>query len=74
MQQIRRWKDSKDKLHIVNAVKYSTAFFVNGFAVMRASQSDAKTAGFYLWLFFIIVSTVYTFYWDIIQDWSLGNR
>ena len=74
MQQLRRYRDCKDKSHLINAGKYSTAFFVNGFAVMRASKTSASTAGFYIWLFFIIISTGYTFYWDIYRDWGLGHK
>ena len=41
---------------------------------MRDKNSGASVPGFYLWLISIIFSTAFTFYWDMIKDWSLGDK
>ena len=72
--------DGKRKYeHLVNAGKYSTSFFVvlfsslaSGLAVSGANvQALHYYVFFSLWIVSAMVSSCYTFYWDIRKDWGL---
>ncbi|KAF9290214.1 protein-ER retention protein [Mortierella alpina] len=69
--------------HLMNALKYASAFPV---IIISSLQKSAKTASlkglkydgylsdnslFRLWLFFVALNSFYSFYWDIYHDWSL---
>ena len=66
---IRRYMDSQRFHHLYNAGKYSTAFIkVITVAVHESAQSNTSLA------FYMIshgVSSIYTLYWDLINDWGL---
>lgn len=57
-----------------NALKYATAFPA---ITLSAMQRDADKLGlsattlFRLWLVAVMVNSLYSFYWDIAQDWDL---
>lgn len=62
--------------HLANALKYSTAFPVIILSAMQRSYEPGKyglsEAGlFRLWLFFVLVNSMYSFYWDVAKDWDL---
>ena len=72
---------------MVNAGKYSTTFFVVLFSALDARQraqrapvigdfDDLKTYGpfFYLWIFCSVVSSCYTYTWDVKMDWGLMDK
>jgi hypothetical protein len=62
--------------HLANALKYSTAFPVIILSAMQRSYEPGKyglsEAGlFRVWLFFVLVNSMYSFYWDVAKDWDL---
>jgi hypothetical protein len=56
---------------LVNAGKYSTSFFVTFFSFMRGKYQDSAVWTVF-WLIAVVVSTFYTYIWDVKMDWSLG--
>ncbi|KAF9429469.1 protein-ER retention protein [Entomortierella beljakovae] len=69
--------------HLMNALKYASAFPVIIISSMQKSSKSASLKGqsydgylsdstlFKLWLFFVAVNSFYSFYWDIYHDWNL---
>eukprot|EP01117_Protostelium_nocturnum_P007705 TRINITY_DN2766_c0_g1_i2.p1 TRINITY_DN2766_c0_g1~~TRINITY_DN2766_c0_g1_i2.p1 ORF type:complete len:824 (-),score=249.76 TRINITY_DN2766_c0_g1_i2:620-3091(-) len=70
MQCIRRYRDDGNYAHLLNAGKYSTVFFVSTFSVLRFNVDDDYATW---WLFSVIVSSIYSNYWDVYRDWGLGD-
>ncbi|KAJ2941525.1 hypothetical protein O0L34_g14569 [Tuta absoluta] len=74
---IRRYRDSKEAFpHLVNAGKYSTTFFVVIFATCRVYFKGRYADGYdnpflYLWFGCQLVSSLYTYTWDVKMDWGL---
>lgn len=79
---LRRYRDTRLAFpHIVNAGKYSTTFFVVLFSTLysayRTQHGDEALQNnvfFYLWIISALISTCYTFAWDIKMDWGLLDR
>ncbi|CAH1786705.1 unnamed protein product [Owenia fusiformis] len=79
---LRRYRDTKLVFpHIVNAGKYSTTFFVVLFSTLNkyykgihGEETIQNNAFFYLWIASAIISTCYTFIWDIKMDWGLFDK
>lgn len=76
---LRRYRDSKEAFpHLVNAGKYSTTFLVVLFNTLRSLNSDEsnrhKNPFFYLWLLASILSSCYSYTWDIKMDWGLFDN
>ena len=66
---IRRYLDSKRAHHLYNAGKYSTAFVkVITVAVHESVRSNTSLA---FYMMGHVVSSIYTLYWDLINDWGL---
>ncbi|GJJ72906.1 hypothetical protein EMPS_05264 [Entomortierella parvispora] len=69
--------------HLMNALKYASAFPVIIVSSMQKSAKSASLKGvpydgymsdntlFRLWLFFVAINSFYSFYWDIYHDWNL---
>ncbi|KIV91669.1 hypothetical protein, variant [Exophiala mesophila] len=62
--------------HLANALKYATAFPViilsavqRGYNPETFHMSEAEL--FRLWLFFVMINSFYSFYWDVAKDWDL---
>ncbi|XP_073246834.1 solute carrier family 53 member 1-like [Porites lutea] len=76
-QSLRRYDDTKQKFpHLANAGKYSTTFFVVFFSTVATTNkenSGKQQVDFYFfsWIFSALVSTVYTYIWDVKMDWGL---
>ncbi|XP_028157908.1 xenotropic and polytropic retrovirus receptor 1-like, partial [Ostrinia furnacalis] len=74
---LRRYRDSREAFpHLVNAGKYSTTFFVVLFATLRGIYSDQYTDPYdnpflYAWFACQLVSSLYTYTWDVKMDWGL---
>lgn len=62
-------KDSKRFHHLYNAGKYSTAFIKVAMAAIHAAVNSKTSLVFYMLGHF--VSSIYTLYWDLINDWGL---
>lgn len=71
LQCVRRYWDSKDVWQLANAGKYVTGIMVALLSVLRSQVKHPAT--FTLWLLAIVVSTCYTFTWDLKRDWGLGD-
>ena len=72
MQSLRRYIDTGQQRQLANAGKYSMAFFVIVFSFLRGKFKDQ--VGFTaVWIIFVIISTFYSYYWDVKMDWSLGE-
>lgn len=65
------------KGHLLNALKYSTAFpVIITSAIERGFDPNvphiiSEAALSRLWLFFVFVNSFYSFYWDVTRDWDL---
>ncbi|KAK9766111.1 protein-ER retention protein [Basidiobolus ranarum] len=60
--------------HLANAIKYASAFPVVFFsALMHREDEDENSILFSLWLMFVLFNSIYSFYWDVVMDWDLGN-
>uniref|UniRef100_A0A2A4JTU4 EXS domain-containing protein n=1 Tax=Heliothis virescens TaxID=7102 RepID=A0A2A4JTU4_HELVI len=75
---LRRYRDSREAFpHLVNAGKYSTTFFVVLFATLRTLYSDPTSTDaydnpfLYLWFACQLISSLYTYTWDVKMDWGL---
>ncbi|KDN49722.1 hypothetical protein RSAG8_01787, partial [Rhizoctonia solani AG-8 WAC10335] len=82
-----RAKTRKSGRALANAIKYATAFPVIFLSVAQRSSLtgplDAKPKGeisssgyfdnkvFKLWLLAVVVNSVYSFWWDVTNDWGL---
>ncbi|XP_062001530.1 uncharacterized protein LOC133718684 [Rosa rugosa] len=72
---LRQYKDTKDKTNLFNALKYSTAVPVIFLSALKYHVFPDRWSNFYepLWLLSSIVNSLYSFYWDIAQDWDLSG-
>ncbi|XP_068625485.1 solute carrier family 53 member 1-like [Battus philenor] len=74
---LRRYRDSREAFpHLVNAGKYSTTFFVVLFATLRIMYKDNYADSYdnpflYAWFGCQLVSSLYTYTWDVKMDWGL---
>jgi len=71
---LKRYYLTKDKLQLLNAGKYSTGIVVSGISAFMAQRPDIAELVLPVWIICSLISTCYTFSWDIIMDWGLGNR
>jgi len=79
---LRRYRDTRLVFpHIVNAGKYSTTFFVVLFSSLNTAYKQQhggevvqNNAFFYVWVVAAIISTCYTFAWDVKMDWGLFDK
>ena len=67
MQCIRRYHDLKDKHQLWNAGKYASSIFVSIFSALRTKDNNFT----YVWIVFVIISTISSYVWDIRQDWKI---
>jgi xenotropic and polytropic retrovirus receptor 1 len=67
LQCLRRYRDTNDTAQLWNFGKYCTSYFV----IVSASLYQSVDTNFLpLWLICIVGSTCYTYYWDLVRDWS----
>ncbi|CAN0054746.1 unnamed protein product, partial [Ectocarpus sp. 6 AP-2014] len=70
---VRRYHDTQKRFpHLANCLKYSMSFTVALFGVFTPPHSTTTTVKI-LWFVMYVVSTLYTFSWDVLQDWGLGH-
>lgn len=64
----------QDKIQLMNAVKYSTAFPVIFSSMMkhRVSTEDWMKIWNRVWILASLVNTGYSYYWDVELDWDLS--
>lgn len=73
----RRFRDTKEKLpHLANAAKYSTTFFVILFSTLYSSAQSSifQNTFFYFWILSLLVSSSYSYAWDVKFDWGLFDK
>jgi hypothetical protein len=65
-------------IHLANALKYATAFPVIILSALQRSTTDGKASStsneaslYRMWLVAVIVNSLYSFYWDVANDWDL---
>ncbi len=66
LQCLRRYRDSRDVVQLWNFGKYCTAYTV----ILSSSLVSVNSDFLAIWLLCILGSTVYTYYWDSVRDWS----
>mmetsp|Transcript_2066 Transcript_2066/g.4700 ORF Transcript_2066/g.4700 Transcript_2066/m.4700 type:complete len:825 (+) Transcript_2066:418-2892(+) len=78
LQNMRRYWDTNDRFpHLLNAAKYA---FSNLIVLLGAFHptftSVTKNTSWYksLWVGAFVVSTLFTYYWDIVFDWGLCKK
>jgi hypothetical protein len=72
LQCIRRYADTGNKFpHLLNCGKYfATIMFYASLSIYRHDQRPATHAAF---ITFATINGIYTSFWDIYYDWSLGD-
>ncbi|KAL7753748.1 protein-ER retention protein [Sorochytrium milnesiophthora] len=74
--------------HLLNALKYASALPVVALSALLKQRSHIAHApgvvpkaahsstgfAFFCWYVFVLINSVYSFYWDVCIDWSLGQR
>ena len=69
---VRRYWDTGNKFpHLLNCGKYLAT--VVSYITLSAYRIDKNTATHAAFITFAIVNSVYTSFWDIYYDWSLGD-
>lgn len=59
--------------HLANALKYLTALpvVITSSLLRRSPQGGAGSSLKRIWLISVLVNSLYSFYWDVEQDWGL---
>jgi hypothetical protein len=75
LQCVRRYKDTQNKVHLVNGCKYLSSIIAVYTALFAAISrgTDSYTALRGIWIVTAVVRTTFTFVWDIFMDWGLGD-
>ncbi|GAA5999027.1 Syg1p [Rhodotorula paludigena] len=78
-QSIRRYFDSDGLyLHLLNAGKYSATmayfFAYYGWRIHKSRTGEDEAWRLAVFILFATINTLYTSSWDLLMDWSLGNR
>ena len=76
MQCLRRYYDTRQRSpHLLNALKYAVAHSVVIVSTFHPAFSDHHSSHWelfrYAWLASTVASSLYTFTWDVTQDWGL---
>eukprot|EP01103_Thecamoeba_quadrilineata_P004948 TRINITY_DN14811_c0_g1_i1.p1 TRINITY_DN14811_c0_g1~~TRINITY_DN14811_c0_g1_i1.p1 ORF type:complete len:674 (+),score=115.64 TRINITY_DN14811_c0_g1_i1:40-2061(+) len=77
LQCLRRWWLTHDRLQLANALKYFVSMGVVVFGTPLGYNNHLFNFAnpFQIcWVFFMIVSTIYTYTWDVYIDWGLFRR
>eukprot|EP01132_Coremiostelium_polycephalum_P006104 gene6104-7607_t len=76
LQCLRRYYDSRDFVHIRNAIKYFLSILVVIFSTMDSffSNNSWDSPWRIVWLIFGISNSAYSYWWDIFMDWSILVR
>ncbi|EGC31750.1 hypothetical protein DICPUDRAFT_49995 [Dictyostelium purpureum] len=75
LQSLRRFKDTKQNIHMMNFGKYSLtilATVTSSIANSKITSNEAQKNGtLALWIIISIVSTIYSLCWDFLMDWGI---
>ncbi|KAI9317258.1 EXS family-domain-containing protein [Dichotomocladium elegans] len=69
LQCVRRYHDSSEKVHLFNAVKYTTSIAAAFATAIRRMERNPFID--ILWILTSMTNSAYTSIWDITQDWGL---
>ncbi|KAI8061568.1 EXS family-domain-containing protein, partial [Gongronella butleri] len=69
LQCLRRYKDSNERVHLINGAKYTSSILSTLVSGLKRINGGAWTV--YLSIFMSIISSVYTATWDVKMDWGL---
>ncbi|PRP79029.1 SPX domain-containing protein [Planoprotostelium fungivorum] len=72
LQCLRRYRDTKDFNQVLNAGKYATTFLVATFSTLKGNLTSPVFLVF--WVICYVISTAYTYTWDVKKDWSLEMK
>eukprot|EP01080_Neovahlkampfia_damariscottae_P008154 gene8154-12615_t len=72
MQCLRKFYDTKDLWHLLNAGKYMSSILVVVLTFTNGKISHSWTL--IVWITANVFSTIYKFYWDIHKDWGLLQK
>lgn len=78
MQTIKQYRDTRSRWpYLGNAFKYAFAQSVILFGVFKPHLKTlgAERISVYqvIWILTFVCSTLYSFWWDVVMDWGLGN-
>lgn len=68
IQEFLKYKRRKNIYDLINMGKYFVGYFVIIFSTL--GRQDIQSPFFYLWIIATIVSTIYSYTWDIFKDWG----
>jgi hypothetical protein len=72
LQCFRMYYQTRKKYHLFNAGKYMSAISVILFNTLHTTIDSGEWGTFrYIWIVAVVISTMYSFSWDIIMDWGL---
>eukprot|EP00656_Telonema_subtile_P004367 TRINITY_DN11984_c0_g1_i3.p1 TRINITY_DN11984_c0_g1~~TRINITY_DN11984_c0_g1_i3.p1 ORF type:complete len:238 (+),score=68.18 TRINITY_DN11984_c0_g1_i3:90-803(+) len=74
---LRKYRDTGARMpNLANAFKYAFATIVVFFGTFSPDlyDLDDATAVHILFIVVVALSTLYTYSWDVLQDWSLGDK
>jgi len=71
MQCFRRYYETKLVVNLKNAGKYFTSILVQTGAIFFVLYSKNSDLAFYCFIGINILSTLYSYYWDLYMDWGL---
>ncbi|KZT04539.1 EXS-domain-containing protein [Laetiporus sulphureus 93-53] len=74
VQSIRRWADSKQLMHLVNAGKYGTGIIYYLTYYLWRQHGGGRGPRFVAWCILGVFYAGYAGAWDILMDWSLMQR
>ncbi|KAK3011997.1 hypothetical protein RJ639_011255 [Escallonia herrerae] len=72
---LRQYKDTGQRITLLNALKYSTAVPVIFLSALKYHVLPDRWTSIYrpLWLISSFLNSSYSFYWDVNQDWDLSG-
>lgn len=71
---LRAFVDQGYYRHLFNMIKYLLSLSVMSLATAMKSFDEATNERLgRWWVAFGVIATVYSFYWDVVMDWGLGN-
>ncbi|KAK2987445.1 hypothetical protein RJ640_018582 [Escallonia rubra] len=72
---LRQYKDTGERITLLNALKYSTAVPVIFLSALKYHVFPDRWTSIYrpLWLISSFLNSSYSFYWDVNRDWDLSG-
>ncbi|KAG8902948.1 hypothetical protein FRB99_003916 [Tulasnella sp. 403] len=71
IQCVKRYSDSKNYIHLVNAGKYASSIVASSLFFSWREHGANRDQHYIAWILFSVVASLYTSAWDLLMDWSL---